>query len=554
MESNIEDKLQDLTSELLFIGTIYKYPGMFPKYRRYLGEEDFSTPASRFFMGLFIRVYDTYSKTPDENSIAGFLVNRKQELKKFNEYGGYSTVEGFMNTCNSNDIEMYFDNIKKYSLLRAYHEKGFPVLDILQGAQDKRTGKSISFSNLKAKHISRILLNRISTIYTRLRNNEDMQDLVENCTDYVLDKLDRPQMGLPFPYPIMSETFSGIRKKQFMAWGMLSNAGKSRFLMKIISHLAFVENQKVLLLANEMSYEEMKECMITTVLDNPEFQKMHGFIQLKPQKEIVNGIYRDKNGKIIPREVDDFGVMKLTKEEFIEKLTKEYPDFNLTIKAMKWLDEKFMQKLYIIDMGADYSDGALQELIENAKNVDGIDYVFYDTFKADKEASGDWSKLKNTATMLKELAKELDIFIGANIQLTDDAITVDPLNLSSLNIANCKQIKHVMDGLCLFKGIPKSEYNKYGYVQILRDEKTGAKMKSELLPLDINKTYYVCRVDKNRNGDKPNLMFELNLDFNTWFEVGLAYSTAQYEREQNAIAGTNAAKTRKVNQKKKKTT
>lgn len=554
MENNIEDKLQDLTSELLFIGTMYKYPGMFSKYRRYLGEEDFSTPASKFFMSLFMKVYDTYSKTPDENSIAGFLVNKKNELRKFNEYGGYSTIEGFMNSCNSNDVEMYFDNIKKFSLLRAYHQKGFPVLDILQGAQDKRTGRVISFSSLKAKHISRILLNRISTIYTRLRNNEDMQDLVENCTDYVLDKLDRPQMGIPFPYPIMSETFSGIRKKQFMAWGMLSNAGKSRFLMKIISHLAFVEGQKVLLLANEMSYEEMKECMITTVLDNPEFQKMHGFIQLKPQKEIVNGIYRDKNGKIIPREVDDFGVMKLTKEEFIEKLTKESPDFNLTMKAMKWLDEKFMQRLYIIDMGADYSDGALQELIENAKNVDGIDYVFYDTFKADKEASGDWSKLKNTATMLKELAKELDIFIGANIQLTDDAINVDPLNLSSLNIANCKQIKHVMDGLCLFKGIPRSEYDKYGYVQISKDAKTGVKQKSDFIPLDLNKTYYVCKVDKNRNGDKPNLMFELNLDFNTWFEVGLAYSKAQYDREQNAKALKNSATTREKNAKKTKKT
>ena len=537
-----EEKLQDLTSEILFIGTMYKYPGIVQKYRRYLGNEDFSTPASQFFYNLFEKVYDTYSKTPDEVSIAGFLAGKKQILDKFNEYGGFTTIQGFMDTCNSNDVDKYFDNIKKFSLLRTYHSKGFPVMDLLNGAVNSKTHEVTKFEQIKAKHILRILINRISKIYTNLKNTEDMQDLVENCTDYVLEKLERPQMGLEFPYPILSEVFSGIRKKQFMAWGMLSNAGKSRFLMKIIAHIAFVHEKKVLLLANEMSYEEMKECMITTILDNPEFQAKHGFKQLKPQKEIVNGIYRDKDGKVIPRELDDFGFPILNKEQFIEKLKRESPDFNAVINATQWLEDNFKKKLFIIDMGSDYSDGAIQETIENAKNIDGIDYVFYDTFKADREASGDWSKLKNTATMLKELAKELDIFVGANIQLTDDAINVDPLYLSSMNIANAKQIKHVMDGLCLFKDIPRKDYAQYGYVSVGRDPLTGAKMQSELNPLDRNKTYYVCKVDKNRSGEKPNVLFELNLNYNTWFEVGLVYTVKDWEKEQQRLAEFNTEK------------
>lgn len=544
-----DDRLQDLTSEMLFLGTIYKYPNMANKYRRYLCDEDFSTPASKFFFYLFCKVSDTYSTTPDSNTIAGYLSTRKKDLEQFNEYGGFTTINELMENSNSNDISLNFDNIKKFSLLRTYFDAGFPVLDILNGRRNKKTGDYISFEQIKSKHILRILINKISMIYTKLKNTEDMQDLAEDCVNYVLDKLDRPEMGLEFPYPIMSETFSGIRKNQFMAWGMLSNAGKSRFLMKIIAHLAFVKEQKVLLLANEMSYEEMKECMITTVLDNPEFQKMHGFVQQKPQKEIVNGIYRDKDGNVIPREVDDWGDPILTKDQFIAKLTKESPDFNLVVNAMKWLEENYTKKLYIIDMGSDYSDGALQELIENAKNVDGIDYVFYDTFKADKEASGDWSKLKNTATMLKELAKELNIFIGANIQLTDDAINVDPLNLSSMNIANCKQIKHVMDSLCLFKEIPLADYDKYGYVQISRNPKTGAKEQSQLLPLNMNKRYYVCKIDKNRSGDKPNLLFELDLNLNTWFETGIVYLIKDYAKEQEKLAIMATEKKKEQNRK-----
>jgi beta-lactamase superfamily II metal-dependent hydrolase len=38
--------------------------------------------------------------------------------------------------------------------------------------------------------------------------------------------------------------------------------------------------------------------------------------------------------------------------------------------------------------------------------------------------------------------------------------------------------------------------------------------------LDLNKRYYTCVLDKNRSGSKKNLLFELNLDLNTWSEVG----------------------------------
>ena len=32
--------------------------------------------------------------------------------------------------------------------------------------------------------------------------------------------------------------------------------------------------------------------------------------------------------------------------------------------------------------------------------------------------------------------------------------------------------------------------------------------------------YYACNVDKNRFGRKPKVIFELDLDKNTWFELG----------------------------------
>ena len=41
--------------------------------------------------------------------------------------------------------------------------------------------------------------------------------------------------------------------------------------------------------------------------------------------------------------------------------------------------------------------------------------------------------------------------------------------------------------------------------------------------LDKNKRYYFCKVDKNRAGTKPNVMFEVDLDLNIWKELGCSY-------------------------------
>ena len=59
---------------------------------------------------------------------------------------------------------------------------------------------------------------------------------------------------------------------------------------------------------------------------------------------------------------------------------------------------------------------------------------------------------------------------------------------------------------------------------VTRDKNTGKRIESEPMALSPDKTYYVCKIDKNRSGDKPDLLFELDLNYNTWFECGLVFN------------------------------
>src|SRR5699024_6728012 len=82
--------------------------------------------------------------------------------------------------------------------------------------------------------------------------------------------------GLDLPFPILTKVFKGIRKGETMAYDMPSNSGKSRFAINLAAYTAFVHNKKVLVISNEMSEEKMKLCLITTIINNPEIQKLHG--------------------------------------------------------------------------------------------------------------------------------------------------------------------------------------------------------------------------------------------------------------------------------------
>ena len=145
--------------------------------------------------------------------------------------------------------------------------------------------------------------------------------------------------------------------------------------------------------------------------------------------------------------------------------------------------------------------------------VYGIKYCGYDTLKGFR--TDEWSSVKQTATRIKELMKDLQMFCWSVFQLTDESVFTDIFQLSSNNIANAKQMKHVADCLMLGKRIDREEYHKYQYIST---DDWGQPTEHDL---DPNKRYFALKIDKNRGGNKDFMpLFEINLDYNLWNEIG----------------------------------
>lgn len=321
--------------------------------------------------------------------------------------------------------------------------------------------------------------------------------------------------GLSLPFPILTSVFKGIRKGETMAFAMPSNSGKSRFTIDLAAHTALVHKKKVLIISNEMSEEKMKLCLITTIINNPEIQKLHGYEISKTEGELLEFKFRADDPKKVDADEKGFIIRKKDEKQgdFVNRLMKESTEFKNTVAITDWANKEIKNSIYFINI-TDHTNDELKKVIMNYYYKEQIEYVFYDTLKTDTANIGVPEEIKRTATILSNLAQNFNLYICSTLQLAESDTL--PVNLDVNDLAVSRTVKEVLDTLCLIKQINRDTLKNYEYSLKEVDTKFYDLKKYD----DPDVRYYACVVDKNRAGAKPTLVFRLNLAYNVWNELG----------------------------------
>ena len=314
--------------------------------------------------------------------------------------------------------------------------------------------------------------------------------LNDDITNFLISGENNLTQGLSLPFKILTSVFKGIRKGETLSYAMPSNSGKSRFTINLAANLALLHNKKVLIISNEMS-----EC------------KTEGEIlefKFRPNKDA--NVEKDEEGFILKKQSE-------TQREFAKRLEKVSSEFNSTIEATNWLEEQVRNSIYFVNL-TNHTNDELEKVILNYYYKEQIEYVFYDTLKTDTANIGNGEEIKRTATILSNLAQDLNIFIASSLQLAESETL--PINVNVNDLAVSRTVKEVLDILCLIKQIHNEDLNKYEYSLNEVDTKFYDLEPSK----DPDVRYYACVVDKNRAGAKPKVVFKLNLAYNYWEELG----------------------------------
>ena len=454
-------------------------------------------------------MYKSFSEDFSKANIISFMSQDAERLRQFKQFGGYKTIESWslkLAAHTDNDVRTCFDILKKYSLVREYKRKGYNT-DYLLGSKKFETMSPIDvYKNIRGK---------ADSIHTLIMGDSEVEILNDKVCDLIDDCIDIPSQGFEIPFPMLNDLLMGMQKKTIMAVAALSNTGKSRLMIKLVAYATLILKKKTLVLLNEMPIEKMRKALLTTVINNPEYKALHGIDIYKPEREIVMGQYRGKDGKFIERKRDKDGNSLETKEEFLKRVSDNSEEYHKVRAVAKWIEEQNQGLIYVKDVSADYSDQVLEFEIRKAVLTRGVELWFYDTCK--NEDVGQWSSFKITVSKLSELCKPLNTFGYLSMQLNDETNSIEPEDMNSSCIAEAKQTKHVLDSLVMIKPI---RYDKYGYYTYTKrnDPEYGSDI--EGCKLTPGKMYYGFVIDKNRSGERKKLLYEVDLNLNTWTELG----------------------------------
>ena len=498
-ESVFPEKLRDEELEKTYIGLLLNNPKLIVKYYL-LFEECYFDDQSLLNIYKSILFTEGGKFTP-EIAKKGFSFSvDNNETYKLKQKIKFEVSEE-----NRNPEKVYIELRKLCILRKSYlEEPREEVQDQIVDIRDYELYDKMSPEEIKAA----IVQVSVTQKFKQAVLSEDLTEFLEKGENNLTN-------GLELPFPILSSVFKGIRKGETMAFAMPSNSGKSRFTINLSAYTAFVHKKKVLVISNEMSEEKMKLCLITTVLNNPEIQKLHGQKISKTEGELLEFKFRpNKDAKV---NIDEEGFIlqepNETRKQFIERLKTVSDEFNKTIAVTDWINNQINNSIYFINI-TDHTNDELQKVIMNYYYKEKIEYVFYDTLKTDTANIGNGEEIKRTATILSNLAQNFNMFICSTLQLTESATL--PINLTVNDLAVSRTVKEVLDTLCLIKQIMRDDLDKYEYSLEEVDTKFYELEKFK----DPDVRYYACVVDKNRAGAKPKVLFRLNLAYNVWNELG----------------------------------
>ena len=498
-ESSYPTELRNYMLEKDFIGMLLSNPKLMAKYY-ILSDECY------FDNKIFLEIYKGIVFTEGE-AYTPYIAKNGYNFGK-NNYEINSAKEKLRYEYEEKklDMEKIYVNIKKLFILRKNYIS-MPIKSIQDGIV--KITKYKLYDQMSEDEVK-------SAVNQVMVTDKFKQSILSSgLEEFFVKGNNNLTNGLEFPFKIISSVFKGIRRGETMAFAMPSNAGKSRFTINIAAYVAFVHKKKVLVISNEMSEEKMKLCLITTILNNEAYQKLHGQKIKKSEGELLE--FKFRPDKLEDVKVDEKGYVvkeeNESQEDFVKRLTKISEEFRMTLNVMEWVRKQTENSIYFVNI-TNHTNDELQKIIMNYYYKEEIHYMFYDTLKTDTENIGNGEEIKKTATMLANLAQNFSLFIGSTIQLNENSTT--PINLTVNDLAVSKTVKEVLDTLCLVKQINNDHLSDYEY----SDQEVGMPFNELEKFTDPDVRYYACVVDKNRAGAKPKVLLRLNLAYNFWEELG----------------------------------
>ena len=412
----------------------------------------------------------------DEITVGLYLEKHDKLRQKYDEYGGYETLEKAREYVKEENFDGYVKELHKWNAILKMLNNNFPVADKISEFVD------MTLDSIYEKYEA--MLNHIFV-------NVD-GDVKSYCiTDGIYELIDELDQGLAvgLPYsdmPTLTKETSGQLIGSITLVGGLSNVGKTTFARSTVIPSIIKEKEKIVIMLNEDGIKKwQRELMVY----------------------VVNNIFKEDIQKYIVRDG------KYSKE--IKALLK---------KAADWIKEQAGNHTITIIPFERYQTATAIKTIKKYANM-GVKYFMLDTFKPDAGEVSDRTWLQAQQAMVdindvvKPESKNLHILI--TFQLTK---------------SSSRQRYYTQENIGVFKNIVDPVSTTIMIRDIFSDELKGGKNELKVYRLEgkngktkipvvlkEDKRYQIIFIIKNREGSASayQIVAEHDMSRNLIKEVGI---------------------------------
>ena len=430
-------ELTDKISEGQILGCLMVSPLFLSEVDKYhLEIRDFSSKFNRIIFSAINNIFLDGAKTITPIEVDNYLNNYPELKNDFDKNNGITFLNEVIDLSQLENFPFYYSRVKKFSCLRALEKDGFPIEDIVpKNVLDKNYSQKMEeFENLSVQDI----FDKIKTKFFSLE--ESYQAGATNNSGFAADNLRElkesfkimPEIGFPLQGKFYNSIAKGARKGKYYLRSAGTGVGKTRMAVGDACNLAFpiFFDWETKSWIQREGFE--KSLFITTELAIDEIQTL-----------IISWMSGVNENKIITN--------NLTFEE--EAIVDKAIDYIMLYKDN-----------FIIQHIPDPSINQIESVIRKEVLINKVKNVFYDYIFSSPSLLNEFKSLKiredvvlcMLSTALKDLAVELNIFMGSSTQISGDIEAKKGIRNQSF-IRGAKSIADKADVGCITVAIPKEE-------------------------------------------------------------------------------------------------
>lgn len=461
--------------EANIVSIFYKKPELMYDYQLKL--EDFSENTWRVYWQIAYDIIVKEKKSVLDDITVGLYLEKHSKLKqKYDEYGGYDTIDKATEYIKTSNISGYVNELKKWETVIRMIASGFPVTDRIKKFVD------MSLDEIYKEYDA--LLNHIF-----INAEEDVMSY--SLSDGIYDLIERLNKGIAvgLPYdnmPILTKETGGQLPGNITLVGGLSNMGKTTLTRTMLIPSAVKYGERLVILVNEEGKAKWQRELIVWV---------------------ANNIYKTDLQKFVVRD---------------GKFSDEVKE--LLYKCADWIAEKSENNMLTIIPFARYETQKAIRVIKKYASL-GVKYFILDTYKADAGSRSDrmWLDMQQNMVDIYDTVKAEG---GKNVHIT---ITFQLAKSSARqrfysqdNIGMAKSIIDPASTCLMLRDVFEDEYT--GERNALKVYRLDGKNNKSKIPvkLDHDKHYQLIFIVKNREGAANNIQIvcEHDMSRNLLKEVG----------------------------------